>query len=584
MNAYKFKYAVLISLIFCVFFGIIARLFFLMVIQHEQYLERSEKQIQKLIKIDTSRGKIFDRNMHPLAMSRPVYSVYASPVRIQDKLAFSEYIAPILGMPARDIYQKINNQATFVWLLRKSETIDPDAISRIAPQKINVLQEEKRVYPNGMLLADVLGFVGTDKGLGGLEYTFNRFLTGEAGYYIIQGDPRGVRIISSNKTLKGKAKGFLYGKSGLEASSLRGGNLVTTIDYRLQFYVEQLLKQNIERVEAESGQVIVMDVKTGDILAMANFPYFDPNKYQRSPYKVLKNSCLVDVFEPGSTFKLFTYAAALEEKVVTPGTVIEIPETLVIARRRLKEAHGRDTEDPTHYPAKQIIVKSMNIGTTLLAQRMGKEAFYGYIQAFGFGQKSGIHLPGETRGLVRSVDSMAPIDTAVMSFGQGISVTALQMVAAVAAIGNDGVYRPPRIIKHQTDHHQLTISNIDAYRRRRVVSKQTARAVQDAMESVVVEGTGRYARVRGYRVGGKTGTAQKPLDNGLGYEEDAYIASFVGLLPIQQPRYAIIVVTNEPQTTIWGSTAAAPLFSKVANRIIDFYDVEPDLRGGSERE
>ncbi len=578
MNAFRLRFLILIGLVCTIFFGIFARLIFLMVIQHDFYLDRSEKQIKKLIKIDTSRGKILDRNYHPLAMSRPVYSVYASPVRIDDKQMFIKKIAPIINLPEADVYKKINNASSFVWLKRKMTQLDTDKIKAISPQQVNVLLEEQRVYPNNRLLSDVLGFVGMDKGLGGLEYQFDRFLTGEEGYYIIKGDPRGVRIISSNKKLIGRAKGFSRSESGVEASSLRGGNIVTTIDYRVQFFVEKLLAETIERVSANAGQVIVMDVKSGDIISMANFPYFDPNTYHEQPHSILKNSCIVDIFEPGSIFKLVTYAAALEEKVVTPGTILEIPETLVIQRRRIKEAHKRDPDAPTHYEAKEIITKSMNVGTTLLANKMGAPALLQYIQAFGFGTPTNIFLPGETNGLVRSLDQMAPIDTAVMSFGQGISVTSLQMTAAIAMIGNGGMFVRPKIIKHQTDHNNLTISNLTSYRQRRVISTRTSQLVRQAMEAVVSDGTGRAASVSGYRVGGKTGTAQKPLENGKGYEDDAYIASFVGLLPIQNPKYVIFVAIDEPQTTIWGSRAAAPLFSEISKVMIDYYDIEPALR------
>ena len=295
---------------------------------------------------------------------------------------------------------------------------------------------------------------------------------------------------------------------------------------------------------------------------MANYPYFDPNTYSDVDYSVLKNSCIVDVFEPGSIFKLVTYAAALEEKVVTPGMILQVPESIVIQKRRIKEAHPRDPEEPMFYEAKDILVKSMNVGTSMLAEKMGSTAFYSYVQSFGFGERSSILLPGETNGIVRSLEKIAPIDLAVMSFGQGISVTSLQMIAAIAAIGNNGMYVRPRIIKHQTDHNNLTLSNPTSFRQHRVISSQTAKKVRMAMKEVVDKGSGRSARIKGFSVGGKTGTAQRPLDNGRGYEEGAYIASFVGLLPIQSPQYAILIVIDRPGTTIWGSTAAAPLFLK----------------------
>ncbi|MEK9726967.1 MAG: penicillin-binding protein 2 [Candidatus Margulisiibacteriota bacterium] len=570
------RYFLLIALVIIVFALILGRLFYLMILKHDFYLSRSEKQIQKLIKVDTSRGKIYDRNYHPLAMSLPVYSVYASPIRIENKTEFSNQVAPFLHMSVEDVFKKINNNSTFVWLKRKSVDIDFDKIQSIAPEQMNVLQEERRVYPNHTLVSDVLGFVGMDKGLGGLEYQFDRFLTGEQGYYIIKGDPRGVRIISSNKVLVGRAKGFSQGEFGIEASSLKGGNIITTIDYRIQFLVETLLKQTIERVQAQAGQVIVMDVRNGDVIAMANFPYFDPNTYAAVDYSVLKNSCIVDVFEPGSIFKVVTYAAALEENVVTPGMILEIPESIVIQKRRIKEAHPRKPEDPSFYQAKDILVKSMNVGTSLLAEKMGTSAFYNYIELFGFGSRSSILLPGETNGLLRPLDSIAPIDLAVMSFGQGISVTSLQMIAAVAALGNNGMYIRPRIIKHQTDHNNLTISNPTSFRQHRVVSSKTARYVREAMHEVVLSGTGRNAQIKGFSVGGKTGTAQRPLANGRGYEEGAYIASFVGLLPIESPQFAILVVVDRPETTIWGSTAAAPLFSEVGKVLIDYFDIKPN--------
>ena len=320
-----------------------------------------------------------------------------------------------------------------------------------------------------------------------------------------------------------------------------------------------------------------MDVKNGDIIAMANYPYFDPNVFDQQPYNVLKNSCIVDVFEPGSIFKFVTYAAALEEKIVTPGTILEIPETIVIQKRRIKEAVKRNPEDPTHYEAKDILIKSMNVGTSMLADQMGKGAFMDYVQAFGFGDRTLISLPGETKGLVRDLSSIAPIDLAVMSFGQGISVTSLQMISAMAVIGNNGMYVRPRIIKHQTDHNNLTISNPGGFRQHRIISTKTAKEVRDALEEVVLGGSGRYANVNGFGIGGKTGTAQRPLKDGRGYEEDAYIASFLGLLPISNPQFAILVVIDKPETTIWGSTAAAPLFSDVAKVMVDYFEIKPKL-------
>ena len=576
MMTLSHRYGIVMGGMIAVVLAMIVRLVFLMIINHTFYLDRSEKQIQKLIKIDASRGKVLDRNGYPLALSVPAYSVYASPDSIPNKPVFAKAVAPMLGMAVEDVLAKVSQPGSFVWLRRKMDAVPMDRMKAMDPKQINVLSEERRIYPNAMLMSDVVGFVGMDGGLEGLEYQFDRFLTGEQGYYIIKGDPRGVRIISSDKTLVGLPKGFSQGERGGEASSLKGGNITTTIDYRIQFLVERLLADTIARVDAIAGQVIVMDVNEGDIIAMANYPLFDPNAFQSVNPSVLKNSCIVDVFEPGSIFKVITYAAALEEQVVTPGTMLAIPEFRVIQKRRIKEAHERSVDDPTHYEAEAILVQSMNVGTSLLADKMGKDAFYSYIQGFGFGEKTGIMLPGEARGIVRPLSTIAPIDLAVMSFGQGISVTALQMVAAIAAIGNNGVYVPPRVVKHLTDHNHLTLSTPRVMRPHRVISPQTAQQVRQAMKAVVDKGTGQYAAIPMVDVGGKTGTAQKPLINGRGYDDSAYVASFVGLLPIQNPRYAILVAIDTPKKTIWGSTAGAPLFAQVATVLVDFMtDIQP---------
>lgn len=575
MTRCRYRYALLIGIITALALAIVIRLFYLMVIQHDVYFNRSEKQIRKLIRIDTRRGRILDRNHHPLAMSLPVYSVYASPARIDNKLAFSRLVAPQLGMTQADILKKIDTNASFVWLKRKIPDLDVNWFMTARPNQMNVLREEQRMYPHHASMSDILGFVGMDGGLGGLEYQFDSFLQSEEGYYVIEGDPRGIRIISSDKHLIGKAKGFSKSYRGVEAHSLEGGDLITTIDYRVQFLVEQLLKDTIKQVDATAGQVIVMNVKNGHILAMANYPFFNPNNYASFDHSILKNSCIVDIFEPGSIFKLVSYAAALNDGVVTPNTPLQVPEYRIIQNRRIQEAHPRLPNDPDHYTAKDIIVQSFNVGTSLLTDMVGRDRFHNYLQAFGFGTPTQILLPGEASGLLRPADDISPIDLAVMSFGQGIGVTSLQMVAAIAAIGNNGLYVRPRMIKHQTDHHHITMTSPTWLKQHRVISSKTAAQVRQAMADVVTLGTGQSAKVDGYHVGGKTGTAQKPRTDGRGYDDGAYVASFVGLLPIDSPQYAILVMIDEPKTSIWGSRVAAPLFSDVAKVVIDFEDIPP---------
>ena len=314
-----------------------------------------------------------------LALGEDAYSIYAQPPKIADKYEFAKRVGPILGMPWRQLYKTINIDYPFVWLQRRAS---PKVVARLrdyAHPGMNFIEEEKRIYPSGTLAADVLGFVGTDGGLGGLEYQYNAFLTGSSGKIVIEGDPLGRRIVGGKHDVKGRPTGFKVGVQRFEPTSFDGGHVHTTLDETLQYVAERELARTIKINEAKSGQVIVMDPKNGDILAMADYPTFNPNAYWNADIPVLKNSAVVDVYEPGSVFKLVTLAAVLEEEVYATSDVLEVPETMKLANRIIKEAHKRKPDEPDRYTIQQIIEKSFNVGTTLMA-RVGKERFYKYMK------------------------------------------------------------------------------------------------------------------------------------------------------------------------------------------------------------
>lgn len=554
---------------------IVIRLFYLQVIKHEFYVEKQESQVKKIIKITSHRGVIYDRNGRPLALGEDAYSIYAQPPKIDDKVAFARTVGPKLGLPWREVYRMININYPFVWLARKASPEVANALSDFVHPGMNFIEEEKRVYPSQTLAADVLGFVGTDGGLGGLEFQYNDFLTGSSGRIVIEGDPLGRRIVGGKLDVRGRPSGFKVGVQRFEPTSFDGGHVHTTIDETLQYVAERELAKTIEKYEAKSGQVLVMDPHNGDILVMADYPTFNPNAYWEADIPVLKNSAVVDVYEPGSIFKLITLAAVLEEEIFTTADVLEVPETLKLANRVIKEAHRREPDDPDEYTVQEIIERSLNVGTTMMAQELGKERFYKYMKSFGFGTPTGIELPGETAGILRPPEQWSGVDIGMSSFGQGIGVTPLQMVAAVAAIANGGELVKPRVVKYLTDAEGVSVKAVPRRVVRRVISKNTAAAVSSVMQGVVDHGTGVIVRQRGYRIGGKTGTAQVAGPGGAGYLPGEYVASFVGIVTVDDPQYVILVSVHSPKKSIWGSSVAGPVFRELARIIIDQRNVFP---------
>ncbi|MFT5171151.1 MAG: cell division protein FtsI (penicillin-binding protein 3), partial [Candidatus Marinamargulisbacteria bacterium] len=289
-----------------------------------------------------------------------------------------------------------------------------------------------------------------------------------------------------------------------------------------------------------------------------------------------KNSCITDVFEPGSIFKIITLSGVLEEEIVSPKTTLFVPETLKVYNRTINESHKREEGEQDNKSVTEIIVKSLNVGTSLLAEKLGKERFFAYIEQFGFGSTTGVELTGESKGILRPLSAWSGVDTATISFGQGIAVTPLQMATAISAIANGGLLLKPRLVRYITNKEETSLVGIPVVKKRRIISEGTANQVKQIMRKVVDRGTGTTAQIPGYKMAGKTGTAQKAKENGLGYEKGKYVASFIGFFPVYAPKYLILVVVDSPKKSIWGSTVAAPIFKNIAADIIHHYNIPPD--------
>ncbi len=544
------------------------RLFYMQIIRHDFYKNKSQSQLEKFVALYPHRGKIYDRNNYPLALTKVSYSLYASPDKIEDKRKFVNLVAPIIDMPPLELGKKIQADTSFASIKRKLESPVYEKLKKLKLSGLHFVQEERRVYPNEHLAAQILGFVGIDnQGLGGLEYRYDAALRGSRGQLVVEGDPRGVSLITNSV----KTQPVLF-----ETPLNHGANIVTTLDHYIQYIAQKHLKKGVEEFGASSGSVIVMEPKTGEILAMANMPEFDPNQWKQSAADALKNRCVTDVFEPGSTFKLVTLAAAIEEGIVTPETVFNVPTKLVLHGATIKEAHdngGKVTSGPR--TVRDIMKESLNVGTSLVAQEMGQEMLYKYIKKFRFGERTHVEFPGEVGGISRAPKTWSGVDIAMISFGQGIAVTPIQIANATAAIANRGILMKPKLVRHLYNDQDATVQGIGTKEIDRVISAATAEKVIDMMRDAVEKGTGSAAAIPGYAIAGKTGTAQKTREGGLGYDAGRYVASFVGFLPIQNPRVVIFVVLHDPQRSIYGGVAAAPVFKNIALDIIDYYSLPP---------
>ncbi len=556
------------------------RLIWVQVFRHQEFVERAARQQQRTFEVAPRRGMLYDRNLHELAMTVLADSIYAVPSEIgPDRAADSVLLARLVHTDPTDgftaqpqILARLNASRNFAWIARKA---DPAIIAKVKALNLRGVyfqKEFKRFYPNNEIAAQVLGYVGIDdNGLGGLEENFDEDLHGTPGRMLTALDARR-HVLGSE-----------------EREPLPGENLVLTLDENIQFMAEQALDRNMERTKAQSGTVVVQDPHTGQILALAVRPTFNPNDFRHATTDLLKDHAVSDVYEPGSTFKPVTYAAALEQKDITPDTMVDCGGgALNVAGHTVHDAPGE------HFgllPAWKALAVSSNVCAIRVGARVGPEQLYKYIRAFGFGGRTGIELPAETRGLLEPLKHWGPATMGAVPMGQEIAVTPIQIVTMVSTIANGGVYLPPHILLESTDemkgdsrlkpaafHPENELPSQLPDGAHRVVSELTAAQMRKMMEDVVLIGTARGAvHLNGYSAAGKTGTAQKIDPRTHTYSKVNFVASFVGFAPVNNPAITIAVVTDSPQHSMhFGAEASAPVFQDLAQEILEYLGVPHD--------
>jgi cell division protein FtsI (penicillin-binding protein 3) len=531
-----------------------ARLYFLQVVHSSDYRQRAERQQQRSLDVSPRRGIIYDRNMNEMAVSIKADSIFAIPDEIGDPRAAAKTLAPLIGVGKSDLVQKLDSPRTFVWIKRKLNASEAAAVRQAKVPGIYFQKEDMRYYPKRELASHVLGYVDIDeKGLGGLEYRYNNDIQGAGGSVVFMTDARGRRFNS------------------IEQPVAPGANLVTTIDQNIQYIVEKELKAAVDQMHPKGASAIVMDPRSGEILAMANYPSFNPNEYRRYNPNVWINRSVSHTYEPGSTFKIVTTASAFEEGLSNPDELIDCQMGSI-------NVFGRIVHD--HKPfglltVTQIIEKSSDVGAIKLALRVGNDRFADHIARFGFGQLTSIDLPGEERGLFKPASRWTKSSIGSIAMGQEIGVTPLQIVRMLSAVANGGILYRPYTVKRVHDPEKGALRETEP-QGERVVSAETALKLRNMLESVVTQGTATSGKLEGYTAAGKTGTAQKIDETGR-YSRTKHVASFAGFAPAVNPVVSIIVVADEPAYGLHHGSQVAPVFKRIAEQVLRYMSVPPDV-------
>ncbi len=541
-----------------IFLVIAGRAFQLQVLQGERLKNLGDRQHLKEWIVQPKRGALLDRSGDPLALSLEAQSVYARPHRIQHPERASRHLAAALGLSVSDVNQKITAERPFVWLKRQITPAEAEKIQALNIDGIGMFFEPNRYYPQGQLAGHLIGFVGRDaEGLEGLELQYNDYIRGETGSSVIERDALGRRVL-------------VHGVEGLQIPP--GGDIHLTLDTGIQHLAEKELETTIAKYRAKAGVVIVVEPFTGEVLALANYPAFNPNKFSKATADQRRNRAVADSFEPGSTFKTILAAAALEEAVVGKEDLLYCEMGRYVFGGRIIN----DTHPHGWLPFSKILQVSSNIGFTKVAEKLKKERYFKYIERFGFGQLTDIDVPGEVAGLLRKPERWAAIDLATHAFGQGISTTPMQMVIAYAAIANGGLLMRPYVVRRVVSARGEVLAENQPHVVRRVISEKTAKSVATMLKEVTNEGgTGVMANIEGFEVAGKTGTAQKAdLVNG-GYSARKRVASFIGFVPADDPRLVMLVLIDEPEVNVYGGVVAAPAFRNIARGALRHLVVPP---------
>jgi cell division protein FtsI (penicillin-binding protein 3) len=547
-----------IVLFFC-FFTVFVRLFILMVLDHEELLQRAEQQYKEVKTLKPHRGAIWDKNMRQMAVSVEAKSLYAVPSKIQNVKGLASKLAPLIGVPEKTLRKKImsKKEKEFLWIKRKMNEgmlIRVNGLKKVLEQRqIGVVGETKRFYPKGKIASHIIGYTNIDNdGLDGIELRYDEYIKGETKKVMLGRDARG------------------FGLSRGVGAGTPGNDLILTIDENIQYIVERELEDAIKKWKAEAVVAIMMDPASGAILAMANRPTYDANFAGKSSVKRRRNRAITDIYEPGSTFKAILASAVLEEKVSMPHEKFDVSRGFIkVPGGRIRDVHRNKV-----LTFKEVIQKSSNVGSVQLGMKLGEERFYRYIKDFGFGEKTGIDLSGEARGIMRDIEGWSGRSLASLSIGQEIGVTPLQVLTAYSAIANGGKLMKPYLVSRIISPSGEVVKRFFPQVKRRVVSEHTSAIMRNILKSVVMEGgTAQKASIHGNLVAGKTGTAQMVDPETKRYSKKNYVSSFVGIVPADSPELALIVVVYKPRGARYGGVVAAPVFRNIIEHTLVYLNI-----------
>jgi cell division protein FtsI (penicillin-binding protein 3) len=520
--------------------------------------QQAADQYEQQLTIQGKRGTVFDALHNVMAVSIETTSVAAYPMLITEKPQAAMKLAKALGMNKKEIQEKLNKRQSFVWLKRQATPKETEAVKKLNLDGVDFLTEHSRFYPNTTLAGQVLGFTGIDgHGLEGMEFYYDQELKGSQITFTVLKDALG--------------RGFKAEVQSQSATDQAGNNLILTIDRHIQFITEQALADAVTQYQARSGIAIVMEPQTGAIKALAHYPVFNPNNFRQYQREAWRNRALTDPYEPGSTMKIFSAAAALQSGRSKPDTIYYCEN----GSYRVGPHMVNDTKPHSWLSLQQIVKYSSNIGAVKIVENIGSQTLYQSLKGFGFGERTQIDCPGESNGALSYYKSWTVVDSGAIAFGQGMSVTALQLITAASALANDGLLMRPYLVQAITDANGQPIRKIEPMPQRQVVSPEVARTIRRIMRSVVTAGgTGTEADLSGYSVCGKTGTAQKIGNDGK-YAPNRYVASFLGFAPTEQPVLSILVVVDEPKEVIYGGSVAAPAFKRIVKESMSYLNIAP---------
>jgi cell division protein FtsI (penicillin-binding protein 3) len=543
-------------------FGAISgRLIVLQVFDAGSLDQAAARQRLTVIQLPAMRGRIFDRNLNDLAISIPARSVWADPHLVKNKRHTVAKLAGVLGLSRKQVAQRLASKGHFVYLIRRIPKARGDMVERLNLPGVFVEEAVARRYPSGTVAAQVLGFVDVEgHGQAGIEQHYDGLLRGQPGRIQLERDPQGRPIPQGRRSLE---------------PAEPGTDLVLTIDQHLQYVTEQVLHRAVRQHKARAGSVVVLSPRTGEVLAMANMPTFDPNRIAASKPEARRNRAIADMFEPGSTNKTITAAAALQHGLVTPMTETIVPDNLPLCpEKTFRDSHSHAPELMTFA---DIVARSSNVGTIMTARDLGRDRLHQAQVDFGYGRRSGVDLPGEAPGIVRPAKDWYCTDLGTNAIGQGVAVTVLQMASVYATVANNGVLRAPTLLRGTVDARGQ-VAKAERRPGRRVLSTKAATSLSRILEGVVKEGgTGTMAAMEEWRVAGKTGTARKPDTVRGGYRPGAYVGSFIGFAPAEKPAVVVAVVIDEPTRGYYGGSVAAPVFKEVTGTALRRLGVVPTL-------